>query len=57
MLHEQLVTSDMNDWSLLISLDAARRVFATVKGAGEIGASSFEMLPWIDLVRQTSYRW
>ena len=47
----------MNDWSLLISLDAARRVFATVKGAGEIGASSFEMLPWIDLVRQTSYRW
>ena len=37
----------------MISLDAARRVLVTVSCADADGASSFEWLPWIGLVRRS----
>ncbi|KAL8276526.1 hypothetical protein RQP46_011074 [Phenoliferia psychrophenolica] len=49
LIHEPLCTSEINDWSMMISLESARRVLTTVSCADAEGASSFEWLPWIVL--------
>ncbi|KAK4702131.1 hypothetical protein P7C70_g4092, partial [Phenoliferia sp. Uapishka_3] len=48
LIHEQLCSNKVDDWHLMVCLDAARKILCTVKSAEASGAAGSEWLPWIN---------